>query len=166
MIKIKIAKTSEDIKIIENLGSVIWREHYIPIIGLSQVEYMLEKFQTIEAIENQLKENYQYYVLLFDKNPVGYLSVLVKDNSLFLSKIYVLKSDRGKGIGKFAMGFIQNKAKELKLNSIVLTVNKYNSNAIKAYEKMGFEKIGELVQDIGGGFVMDDYKMEKSIERF
>ena len=164
MIKAKTANTTKDLQTIENLGFIIWHEHYTPIIGLSQVEYMLDKFQSVVAIENQIQENYSYYILTFDENPVGYLSVVEKDNSLFLSKIYVLKSERGKGIGKFAMGFVQKKAKELKLNSIVLTVNKYNSNAIKAYEKMGFRIIGELVQDIGGGFVMDDYKMEKLTE--
>jgi hypothetical protein len=32
-----------------------------------------------------------------------------------------------------------------------------------AYQKIGFEIIEELVIDIGNGFIMDDYKMEKSI---
>jgi ribosomal protein S18 acetylase RimI-like enzyme len=45
----------------------------------------------------------------------------------------------------------------------VLTVNKNNVNAIKAYEKMGFRNVGSLVQDIGDGFVMDDYAMEKTV---
>lgn len=163
MIHVKTAKANEDLEIITKLGSIIWHEHYAPIIGLDQVKYMLDKFQSVIAIENQLLENYCYYILMYDKNPVGYLSVVKKDNSLFLSKIYVLKSERGKGIGKIAMEFIHKKAKELMLNSIVLTVNKYNVNSIKAYKKMGFENVGELVQDIGGGFVMDDYKMEKPI---
>jgi len=46
---------------------------------------------------------------------------------------------------------------------VSLTVNKYNHNSIKAYERIGFINKEELVQDIGGGFVMDDYLMEKPI---
>lgn len=163
MTHVKSVKTSEDIKIITELGSIIWHEHYTPIIGLEQVRYMLDKFQSIAAIENQIKGNYEYYILMFDETPVGYLSIVEKDNSLFLSKIYVLKSERGKGIGSVTMDFVQKRAKELMLDSIVLTVNKYNVSSIKAYKKMGFENIGALVQDIGNGFVMDDYKMEKLI---
>jgi len=29
---------------------------------------------------------------------------------------------------------------------------------------MDFTNIGPIVQDIGGGFVMDDFRMEKDIE--
>jgi RimJ/RimL family protein N-acetyltransferase len=49
------------------------------------------------------------------------------------------------------------------LNKIALTVNKNNVNSIKAYEKMGFKNVGSVVQDIGSGYVMDDYKMEKTL---
>lgn len=163
MIDIRDAKNKEDYNIISDLGTIIWTKHYTPIIGSEQVIYMLNKFQSPTAIEAQIKEGYNYFILLSDERPVGYLSVIEKENTLFLSKIYVLEECRGQGIGKFGMGFVQNRAQKLSLNSISLTVNKYNTNSIKAYEKMGFENIGELVQDIGGGFVMDDYKMVKEI---
>ena len=35
---------------ISALAGEIWREHYTPIIGAEQVEYMLAKFQTAERI--------------------------------------------------------------------------------------------------------------------
>ena len=38
-----------------------------------------------------------------------------------------------------------------------------NIGAISAYEKLGFRKVGSLVQDIGSGFVMDDFAMEKGV---
>ena len=42
-----------------------------------------------------------------------------------------------------------------------LTVNKYNSSSIEVYKKRGFEITDAAVTDIGSGFVMDDYIMEK-----
>jgi hypothetical protein len=42
-------------------------------------------------------------------------------------------------------------------------VNRNNENSIKTYERFGFDKAGTQVADIGGGFVMDDYIMEKTI---
>lgn len=37
------------------------REHFDPIIGKAQNDYMIEKFQTEEAISEQLEHGYQYY---------------------------------------------------------------------------------------------------------
>ena len=44
-----------------------------------------------------------------------------------------------------------------------LHVNKYNTNSILAYKKMGFENTESSITDIGKGFVMDDYLMVKMI---
>ena len=45
-----------------------------------------------------------------------------------------------------------------------MQVNKANVRAIAAYKKAGFHIAQEAVFDIGHGFVMDDYLMEKLIE--
>ena len=74
-------------------------------------------------------------------------------------------SRRGKGLGKEAIRFVEGLARERGLHRIGLTVNKNNTEAIRAYEGTGFRKAGALVQEIGAGFVMDDYKMEKDIEQ-
>ncbi|PHR69409.1 MAG: GNAT family N-acetyltransferase [Lutibacter sp.] len=163
MTTIVIANKNSDFKLITELASIIWKEHYTPIIGIEQVEYMLEKFQSVSAIKKQIEEGAKYFMISHEDSAVGYLSVSKKENSLFLSKIYILSSSRGKRIGKTAMQFIENLAKEKQCNSISLTVNKYNTNSIKAYEKMGFKNIEELIMDIGNGYVMDDYKMKKKI---
>ncbi len=90
------------------------------------------------------------------------MSVLPKGKELFLNKLYLKSSERGKKFGKKAIQFVGNLAKEKNLRKITLTVNKYNTNSINAYEKMGFKNIGPVIQDIGNGFIMDDYKMEKN----
>ncbi|MEQ8240696.1 MAG: GNAT family N-acetyltransferase [Cyclobacteriaceae bacterium] len=86
-----------------------------------------------------------------------------KGRVLFLSKIYVLKEYRGKGIGKAGMSFVQAQSEKLGFHSITLTVNKYNTTSIVAYERLGFQKVESIVVDIGEGFVMDDYVMKKQI---
>jgi RimJ/RimL family protein N-acetyltransferase len=164
MMHFKPAKTHSDIKTISVLAKSIWTEHYTSIIGLDQVNYMLDKFQSEKAIENQINsDNYHYYIIINDNNPLGYLSIKQNDDTLFLSKIYIDKSSRGKGFGKLAMNFIEEQAQDLNCKAICLTVNKYNTNSIMAYQKIGFTKTEELVIDIGNGYVMDDYKMEKLI---
>ncbi len=153
--------TKKQIEAVEALAREIWTEHYTPIIGKEQVEYMLARFQSAQAIAEQLAAGYLYFLIEEEGRFIGYLSVQQKERELFLSKIYVLAFRRGKGYGRKAVTFTEELAKEKGLNKIVLTVNKNNTLAIKAYEAIGFKKTEALVQDIGSGFVMDDYRMEK-----
>lgn len=163
MIEITKANTTPDYQQIETLADTIWREHYIPIVGKPQIDYMLDKFQSAKAIAEQVEDGFEYFSIFYDRTLVGYISIKQETKALFLSKIYVLSSFRGKKIGKKAMQFIEQKAKAYQLESIRLTVNINNTNAIKTYEKLGFINVGRVVADIGNGFVMDDYQMTKTV---
>ena len=163
MVNIVTVHTRPNITIVADLAQTIWTEHYTPIIGLDQVNYMLNKFQSVMAVKDQVDKGITYCLLQFQDNYVGYFSFSVNEDFLFLSKLYVLKSARGNGIAKAALSFIEGKVQELGLKKIRLTVNKYNSNSIVAYQKMGFVNVGSIVQDIGNGYVMDDYVLEKNI---
>lgn len=158
-----LAKSKEHFNVIAKLASIVWHEHYIPIIGIAQVEYMVAKFQTSEAMQQQAKEDYQYFIIKYNSKNIGYLSIKKNDKELFLSKIYILKEYRGLKTGKASMTFIESKAIDFKCKTISLTVNKNNTNSIKAYEKTGFKNTEAIVLDIGNGFVMDDYKMTKTL---
>ena len=161
MISFKAATSARELLQIEKMAHTIWHEHYTPIIGVEQVVYMLDKFQSVACMAEQIKSGYQYFLINQTKTPVGYLSFIKRGEELFLSKVYILKSARWLGIGKTAFKFIETKATEYHCKKISLTVNRNNHNSIKAYESAGFQNTGELVQDIGHGFVMDDYSMEK-----
>lgn len=166
MISIKSVEANDvdSLRIINDLANSIWREHYIVIIGTEQVEYMLNKFQSVHSISNQIKEEgYKYYLLSFRDDFAGYIGIKVEDDALFLSKLYVDKKYRNKGIAKKGIEFLMNFCIENNLKKIWLTVNKYNSSSISVYNKLGFLITNQQVSDIGGGFVMDDYIMEKKI---
>jgi ribosomal protein S18 acetylase RimI-like enzyme len=153
------------IQMVEKLAYEIWNEHFTPIIGKAQVDYMLDKFQSIKAITEQIEEGYQYYLIKMDDGFIGYMAIQPKEDELFLSKLYIKTSQRGKGYGRKVVEFLEGMARDKGLEKITLTVNKNNLDTIKAYEKFGFENLGPVVMDIGGNFVMDDYKMAKQIEQ-
>lgn len=157
------AESTDDVALIATLADTIWRDHYTPIIGKGQVDYMMERFQSPEAIANQIATGQTYEILVHQEQAIGYIAYEPRGKDLFLSKYYVQKSERGKGFGKFAMLHIINCAKSLNCKQITLTVNKDNTHSIAAYKKMGFQITGPIVQDIGNGFVMDDYRMAFSL---
>lgn len=143
------------------LAEEIWTEHFTAIIGAEQVEYMLDKFQSENAITDQIQhKGYMYYLIEETKQPIGYCAIIQEEDGLFLSKLYIKKAMRGKGIARRTIDFLTTIALERNLGKIWLTVNKNNIGPIAAYEKLGFVNTGPFVQDIGGGFIMDDYKMD------
>ena len=125
-------KTDAEIAAVAELAQEIWTEHFPPIIGPAQTAYM------ITAVHPE-----------------------PKNHAMFLSKIYIRKKFRGSGYSRTTMNFIADLCRDDGLNMIYLTVNKQNLSSIAVYEKLGFVRARELVTEIGNGFVMDDYVMEK-----
>lgn len=163
MADIVLAKTDEDIKAISEIAEKVWGETYGPLLPPGQLEYMLEKFQSVEAIKRQIsQEGYQYYMFMNEAGAVGFMGISpdnMKPGELLLSKIYLLKEHRGKGIISKAFAYVKTVALESGMKSIWLTVNKENKHAQEVYLHYGFEKTDSVVTDIGQGYVMDDYIM-------
>ncbi len=157
------AVSSEEFILIEKMAEDIWHQHYTPIIGSAQVKYMLKNFQTAEKIESQVRlKDCHYYIIKERDSICGYFAVEYINRELFLSKFYLLDSARGKGFGRRTMDYIENLALKKNIRTINLTVNKSNP-AVVIYEKLGFYKKASICTDVGGGFFMDDYIMEKDL---
>ncbi|WP_336757922.1 GNAT family N-acetyltransferase [Paenibacillus sp. USHLN196] len=159
-----LVSTSEEIAELSRLASVIWQEYYVSIITLEQIDYMVQKYQSESAITEQIhQQGYEYYFIQRDDSPVGYMSVKQEEGKLFLSKFYIGKEHRGQGYASQALAFLEQLCIEQSMNLIWLTVNRHNESSIAVYEKKGFQTVREQVADIGNGFVMDDFVMEKEI---
>ncbi|MEN8212979.1 MAG: GNAT family N-acetyltransferase [Pseudomonadota bacterium] len=167
MASITPADSAAEIAIITRLAERIWNEHYSTIISQQQIDYMLERFQSAAAIQQQIDADTRYFLINIDAaRPVGYLS-LVPDSThgrLQISKIYVDAAHRGRGFGKQALDFTEKQCRSMHIINMWLTVNKNNHIAIKAYQRWGFHTTESIVTDIGQGFVMDDFIMEKSVD--
>jgi ribosomal protein S18 acetylase RimI-like enzyme len=152
-----------EIKELTSLIRAVWREYYAPIIGVEQVEYMLDKFQSVEAILRQIEENYRYYGLLREGRLAGYYAVQPQAEEIFLSKFYVAAAFRGQGLGKKTLQHLIDHYATPDKKTIWLTVNKKNGNSIAIYKKLGFVITESIITDVGDGFVMDDYRMERRL---
>ncbi len=159
----KISKEREYL-LVSGLAHEIWREHYSGIVSADQIEYMLEKFQSASAIKSAVSgEGYEYYLIRKTLVPIGYVGIkpYYPQGKLFLSKFYILKEFRGQGYARDVIAELAEIAKDMRLHAIWLTVSKKNASSIAAYEQLGFQKTGDVCNEIGNGFVMDDYVFEK-----
>lgn len=162
-LQFKHVSTPSQLKLIHVMAEQIWHEYYTNIIGREQVVYLLQKYQTVKALEEQVEQGYQYELILHDSTPIGYISTLHKLDHLYISKLYLIKEARHKGYASQTLNYIENKASQLALSQLQLNVNKHNSHSINVYKHLGFTIIKEEKTDAGAGFYFDDYVMAKSI---
>ena len=156
---LKFRKASEqDVLLIAQLADSIWRRHYITIISLEQIEFMLNTMYSSESLLRQMKEGHQFTLVYKGVKAIGYISLSTKDNkNYFLHKFYVELDDQGKGVGSKLFEYVLNKMPNAV--TIELTVNRQNFKAINFYFKKGFV-IKEVADfDIGNGYFMNDFIM-------
>ena len=153
-----------DAALLALLARDTWMPHYTPIIGAEQVSYMLDTFQSEDAIRRDLHNGYTYELALTDGIPCGYCATRPDNgDACFLSKLYVLLSCRGRGIARTLAAHAEERARQTGATLLRLTCNKRNAGSLAAYARMGFAISGECVTPIGNGFVMDDFLLEKAI---
>jgi ribosomal protein S18 acetylase RimI-like enzyme len=167
MLTTKRVATPEDIEAVAGLAREIWDQHFTPIIGHAQVDYMLDEFQSVSAIARQIREDgYEYYLLADGGEWAGYFALVGGEDagSMQLSKLYLKRSRRGRGIGWGVLELIEEECVARGVRELWLTVNKNNAGPIAFYRRVGFSIAEPIVTDIGNGFVMDDYRMVKRVE--
>jgi GNAT superfamily N-acetyltransferase len=161
MLNLKLANLN-DLNTIANLAKEIWNEHYVPIIGQKQVDYMLNKMYNLDSLNDQmLIQKHKFYLIENNFETIGFVSLGTEnDSDYFIHKFYIQQSQSNSGIGSQVIG------KMIKLvapKSLTLTVNRQNHKSINFYFKNGF-KIEQVADfDIGEGYVMNDFVMKKRI---
>ncbi len=150
---------------IEKLAFQIYPEYYADIVSHEYTLFLVHKFQSSEAIINQIQNGYVYYFIKKDHMIIGYIC-FYKENDypiMTLSKLYLLKKYRGLGYGQFAMNFIIENAKNLNISQIKLYVNRKNEKAINFYKKYDFSITKELINAFDNGYSFLDYEMVRQL---
>ena len=163
MFEIKKAGIDE-IPLIRELTFRVWPQTYASILSQEQIDYMLEMMYSESSLKKQMTEGGCQFIIIYENgNPVGFASYSEEETQRWkLNKIYVLQNQQGKGTGKHMINYIIEEIKKQNANSLYLQVNRYN-NAKTFYEKLGFAEIDFINLDIGNGYFMNDYVMEKKL---
>jgi diamine N-acetyltransferase len=162
------ALAAADFETLARLGEAIWRSHYTKLIGSAQIDYMLAERYTPEKLRLYLNADDRWLMLLRAESPngsraIGYCSYALTDDpgEMKLEQLYLLPELQGRGLGKMMLQHVEQQTRARGRGTLMLQTNKRNADAIAFYRKAGFTVREEAVFDIGNGFVMDDYVMEK-----
>jgi diamine N-acetyltransferase len=163
MLAIRNASTN-DAQLIRELSFQVWPQTYSSILSPEQIEYMMNMMYSEAALKEQMNKGHRFIICYDDNEPVGFASYSETEPSVYkLHKIYVLTSQQGKGTGKFIIDHIIKDIIFKNASALQLNVNRHNK-AKHFYEKLGFEVIAEEDIDIGNGYLMNDYIMEKKLK--
>jgi len=155
-----------DFDAVAALARTIWLAHYTTIITTEQIEFMLRGRFARDNLRLYLRAEDRWMDLLeVDGELAGYCSYALTSDieEMKLEQLYLLPRLHGLGLGAMMLGHVERRVFDLGARTLILQVNKRNEKAIKLYRRAGFATREEVVVDIGGGFVMDDYVMEKRL---
>ena len=153
-----------DVRRLAKVAKIVWREANVAFCTPEQVEYMIAKYQSVEAIMSQLMHGYRYFIMEEDGDILAYFGVQPQGERLFLSKFYILAQNRGRGLFSVGLNVMSQICREENMSAIYLTVNRNNRHAYEVYLHKGFKIIAEEDNPIGEGFEMNDYIMEYECE--
>lgn len=93
---IREIESGSDIMEVNRLAGLIWHEAYRGIVSREQIAYMIERFQSVRAITEQLAlEGYRYFLMEDEGRAVGYCGVQPRDGRLFLTTSCMRRGGRG-----------------------------------------------------------------------
>jgi ribosomal protein S18 acetylase RimI-like enzyme len=161
---LKFRKAStDDVILIAQLADRIWRKHYITIITLEQIDFMLNTMYSADSLVKQMKEGHQFTLVYNGEIPIGYISLSTNDGkNYFLHKFYVEVNEQGKGFGSQLFLYVLEQMTTAE--TIELCVNRENYKSVNFYFKHGFVIKKVIDQDIGIGLFMNDFVMIKKIK--
>lgn len=155
-------ETTSDLTTLHQVIQVVWPEVFTDILGQEQVDYMVKNYQSIEKIKSEIADGAKYYLVVLAGEIIGYTAYVVQEDTLYISKLYLLADVRGRGIAKKIMSWLVDIAKTYDKPKLSLRVNRLNTRAISVYQHFGFQNIREIDTPFGE-FTLSDYVMEKQL---
>jgi GNAT superfamily N-acetyltransferase len=155
------------LKRVEELARIIWPTCYAQILSAAQIDYMLDMMYAVERLVMEQRAGVQLVLIAAGAGgeACGFASWggSAQARVCKLHKLYVVPMEWGRGLGGALLAHVTGSAVAEGYDAMRLNVNKYNQRAIAVYQRKGFVQVAAEVVPIGGGYVMDDYVMEKRL---
>ena len=158
--------TVDSLEILRKVALKVWPQTFASILSQEQIDYMMNMMYAPSVLADELANGMHFEIIYINDEPSGYIAYsdyAREPGTAKLHKVYLLPGFHGLGIGQKMLDHAQNQCRKLGFDKILLTVNKYNERAIKAYKRNGFVTSAAVKTPIGSGFFMDDYIMTKAL---
>ena len=156
---------SSDISSISSLAKEVWPVAYGEILSSKQLQYMLNAFYSANSLQEQMQKGHLFYGLKENDKLIAFIAVeanFPEINTTKIHKLYVSPDQQGRQFGKNLIDFVSQLVLKMGQSKLLLNVNRFNS-AQYFYTKIGFSITKEEDIEIGQGYLMEDFVMEKTL---
>ncbi|MGB3546049.1 MAG: GNAT family N-acetyltransferase [Saprospiraceae bacterium] len=158
--------TTADIPVIQQIANETWPVTFGDKMSPEQLHYMMELMYGTPALEEQFGPKGHYFLLAdLAGETVGFLSYELnyeRTGRAKIHKIYLRPAAQGTGSGRAFVNAAETQARAAGMSVMVLDVKRDNP-AVGFYEHLGYCNLGHKDTDIGNGFMMMDYVMERKL---
>ena len=141
--------------------SPLWHETYGSFLPAAQIEFLLDKYFSLDGLQFYLSEGYEYRNILDDNGDrAGVVVYVDREKDTYMDKLYLLPFARGKGIPAFVFDYLCSFGKDVRLSA-----NQKNARALKCYQKNGFEIEQKIDVQLGHNMVNCDYILCKKVKK-
>jgi GNAT superfamily N-acetyltransferase len=158
--------TPADLPTIQRIAHQTWPATFGDILSPTQIAYMLDWMYGLPALTEQIEQRGHRFLLAVEGDAaLGYLSYELNYRTEPVTKIhklYVLPEAQGRGLGQALVGQAAEAARAAGNGALVLNVNRQN-RAVQFYERLGFDLVQTEDIDIGNGYRMEDFVLQKSL---
>ena len=127
--------------------------HFIRLVSLLDKELADRDGDAEHAFYDQFNkiDTLKYAIVAYqDDKPVGCGAIKQHESgAMEVKRMYVLPEWRGKGISALILGSLEDWARELSFKECILETGKRQFEAVKFYQKNGYESIPNYGQYIG-----------------
>lgn len=163
------AVEEKDVAELSDIARRAYIDHYT-YLWQDDGEWYTQKMYAEAQLLTEIQDpNVLYYIVSQNNTPLGFIklkkdyplsigasglsfgygegSKIALPNALYIDRIYFVKEATGKGIGKVCFDFMEKIALTENKDSLWLMAMDCSFDAIRFYEKQGFEKCGSWVLD-------------------
>lgn len=156
--------TPEQIPIIQEIAGICYPVAYKGIHSDEQNLYMMQQMYSTTTLQTQMLGGHTHYLLLYiDGIPSGYCAYKphpTEPSTIYLDKLYILPSIKGKGYGRLLVEQVMEQAARLYPQGYTIRLDVNRSNSARAfYEHLGFRVIRSWDAPIGHGYFMNAFEM-------
>ncbi len=154
--------TVSDIPVIQQIAYHTWPTAYGSILSEGQISYMLQLIYSTTSLGNQI-ETQHFFIAFNQQEAIGFAAFSKRNADVYkLEKLYVLPGKQRLHAGSGLLLKVESAVRAMEGKRLQLNVNRHNV-AKGFYERQGFTITYEEDTDIGEGYFMNDYVMEKAL---
>jgi hypothetical protein len=158
MIEYREMKDAE-LRRLYDFAAPIWRECYAGILEEGHIALLTHRYFDYVNVRRFRQEGMRYAFVLYHGQKAGFLAYMLREDHVYLDKIYLQRDFRGKHISSAAFDYLTGRYQK----PVRLNVNRENTLGMRAYLGRGFRIVGTETYDLPGGYVNQDYIMEKPV---